>query len=65
MTPLEIIQSAIDDGCEIGIYPTTPNGQTIINVDIEGQTTFGHSTESTLESAIQAAWQHYQTNKKQ
>lgn len=65
MTTIEILQAAIDEGCEIGIYRTSWNDVTVIHVDIEGKKTFGWAVEPTLEESIATAWKTYQTNKNQ
>ncbi len=65
MTTIEILQAAIDEGCEVRLFTTTPSHTKVVNVEIEGPTIFGYATEPTLETAVAAAWQHYQTNKNQ
>lgn len=62
MTTIEILQAAIDDQCDIEIE-TWSSG---ICAEINGKLTCGWAGPMpTLETAVQEAWQHYQTNKNQ
>lgn len=61
MTTIEILQAAIDEGCEVSIE--SHKGK--VYVELNGPEYFGWHNDTTLETAVQEAWQHYQTNKKQ
>lgn len=62
MTTLEILQAAIDEGCSIEIEKHSGGS---IYCEIGGTGDDGWANESTIQDAVEAAWKHYQENKRQ